>query len=343
MRGGRSLQRRAVSLSIALGALVCAPLHAHHSAANFDTRTEIVVEGVVTKYDWRNPHVYMALEVERADGTRAEQEVEAGASSVLLPLGLTQDSVQIGERVAIRANPSRAGEGRIVLGRELTKADGTVLPLNIGSRSARAPSTAEAASIAGTWFSPLTSFREFGGSQREWQLTPKAQAAREAYDGTTQSAHAQCIPVTTPMVMVYPVVITVEVNPDTVIFNVDWMTTRRVVYLDGRGHPENAERTLNGHSIGRWEGDTLVVDTTLFADHREGLAFGIPSGARKHVSERFSLSDDRRHLDYEATFQDPEHLTAPVSFAAPWEYRPELAPTGLACDLDVAQRFLSYE
>jgi hypothetical protein len=145
------------------------------------------------------------------------------------------------------------------------------------------------------------------------------------------------------MVMVYPVVITVEVNPDTVIFNVDWMTTRRVVYLDGRGHPENAERTLNGHSIGRWEGDTLVVDTTLFADHREGLAFGIPSGARKHVSERFSLSDDRRHLDYEATFQDPEHLTAPVSFAAPWEYRPELAPTGLACDLDVAQRFLSYE
>jgi hypothetical protein len=121
------------------------------------------------------------------------------------------------------------------------------------------------------------------------------------------------------------------------------MTTRRVVHLDGRAHPENGERTLNGHSIGRWEGDTLVVDTTLFADHREGLAFGIPSGAGKHVTERFSLSADRRHLDYAAVLEDPEHLAAPVSFAAQWEHRPELAPTGLACDLDVAQRFLSYE
>jgi hypothetical protein len=334
---------RPIAVFAVLAALASGPLDAHHSAANFDTRTEITVEGVVTKYDWRNPHVYMALEVEGPDSARVEQEVEAGASSVLLPLGLTPDSVQVGERVAIRANPSRSGAGHIVLGRELTKADGTVLPLNIGSRSARAPSTAEAASIAGTWFSPLTSFRAFSASQRDWQLTPKAQAARDAYDGTTQSAHAQCIPVTTPMVMVYPVVITVEIDPDTVVFNVDWMTTRRVVYLDGRAHPENGERTLNGHSIGHWEGDTLVVDTTLFADHREGLAFGIPSGAAKRVVERFSLAADRRHLDYAAVLEDPENLAAPVSFAAQWEYRPELTPTGLACDRDVAQRFLNYD
>jgi hypothetical protein len=330
-------------VSALFGTLAGAPLHAHHSAANFDTRAEITVEGIVTKYDWRNPHVYMALEVANPDGTRVEQEVEAGASSVLLPLGLTPESVQVGDRVSIRGNPSRSGPGHIVLGRELTKADGTVLPLNIASRSARAPSTAQASSIAGTWFSPLASFRAFSGSQSDWQLTPQAQAAREAYDGTTQSAHAQCIPVTTPMVMVYPVVITVEVNPDTVVFNVDWMTTRRVVYLDGRAHPEDGERTLNGHSIGHWEGDTLVVDTTLFADHREGLAFGIPSGAGKHVSERFSLAADRRHLDYSAVLEDPDNLAAPVNFAAQWEYRPELAPTGLACDRDVAQRFLSYE
>jgi hypothetical protein len=230
-----------------------------------------------------------------------------------------------------------------VLGRELTKSDGTVLPLNIASRSARPPSTVEAASIAGTWFSPLSSFRAFSASQRDWQLTAEAQAARESYDGTTQSAHAQCIPVTAPMVMVYPVVITVDVSADTVTFNVDWMTTRRVVHLDGRSHPENGERTLNGHSIGHWEGETLVVDTTLFAAHREGLAFGIPSGERKHVVERFSLSEDRTRLDYEAVFEDLDYLTAPATFKAQWEHRPELAPTGLACDLDVARRFLSYE
>jgi hypothetical protein len=41
--------------------------------------------------------------------------------------------------------------------------------------------------------------------------------------------------------------------------------------------------------------------------------------------------------------EDPENLAAPVSFAAQWEHRPELAPTGLACDRDVAQRFLTYD
>jgi hypothetical protein len=329
---------------LVLGVLAPPPLLAHHSAANFDTRAEVMVQGVVTRYDWKNPHVYMAIEIEGSDGTRVEQAIEAGASSVLLPLGLTADSVRLGDRVTVRGNPSRQGPGHIVLGRELTKADGTVLPLNIASRSARAATDAEATSIAGTWFAPFASFGAFSGSRRSWQLTPQAAAAVTEYDGTTQSAHAQCIPVTAPMVMVYPVITTVEVGDDTVVFNVDWMASRRIVYLDGRGHPENGERTLHGHSIGHWEGDTLVVDTRLFADHREGLAFGIPSGAGKHVVERFSLNADRRHLDYEAWLEDPEYLLiAPVSFSSQWEYRPELTPTGLACDLEVAQRFLTGE
>ena len=143
--------------------------------------------------------------------------------------------------------------------------------------------------------------------------------------------------------MVYPVVTTVEVHSDTVVFNIDWMQSRRVVYLDGRGHPDNGERTLHGHSIGHWEGNTLVVDTTQYADHREGLAFGIPSGAGKHTVERFSLSEDRKHLDYEIMLEDPEYLVEPVTYSSQWEYRPELSPSGLACDLDVAQRFLSEE
>jgi hypothetical protein len=330
-------------LAIGVAALAAQPAGAHHSPANFDTRAEITITGVVTRYDWKNPHVYLAIEMPGADGVPVEQAIEAGASSVLLPLGLTPESVRLGDRVTVRGNPSRQGAGHIVLGRELTKADGTVLPLNIASRSARVPSGVEAASIAGTWFSPFSSFGAFSGSRRSWQLTPKALQAVTEYDGTTQSAHAQCIPVTAPMLMVYPVTTTVEVSDDTVVFNVDWMTSRRVVYLDGRGHPDNDERTLHGHSIGHWEGDTLVVDTTHFADHREGLAFGIPSGAGKHVVERFSLNADRKHLDYEAWLEDPEHVVLPVSFSAQWEYQPELTPTGLACDLEVAQRFLSGE
>ncbi len=127
---------------------------AHHSAAQFDTRTEVVLEGTVTQFDWRNPHVYTAIEVETDEGERYIQEIEAGASSILLPLGLSPDAVDIGDRISVIAAPNRRGERRIVLGRQMTKADGTVLPLNIAAPSARAPSVAQAESLEGTWFAP---------------------------------------------------------------------------------------------------------------------------------------------------------------------------------------------
>jgi hypothetical protein len=330
-------------LTLAVACVIAAPAAAHHSSAMFDTSTEITLEGIVTHYDWKNPHVYMAIETRGPDGARIEQQIEAGASSVLLPLGLTADALRPGDRVTVLANPNRRGGGRIVLGRELTKADGTVLPLFIGSRDVRAAADAEASSIEGTWFAPRPGFFGLNGARRSWQLTEKAQAALAAFDGTTESAHASCIPVTAPTLMVYPVITTVEVSEETVVFNIDWMTSRRVVYMDGRGHSQNGERTLHGHSIGHWEGDTLVVDTRLYADHREGLAFGIPSGSAKHTVERFALSADRKHLDYSIVLEDPEYLVEPVSYSSQWEYRPELEPTGLACELDVARRFLTED
>lgn len=322
--------------------LMAVAVRAHHSAAQFDTSTEIVLEGTVTKYDWKNPHVYMAIEMLGEDGNRYVQEIEAGASSVLLPLGLTSDALEIGDRVLVTAAPNRRGAGHIVLGRELAKADGTILPLFIASRNVRPSSGARATSIEGTWFAPRAGFLALNGSRRSWQLTEEATAAAEAFD-PSQSVHAECIPVTTPTLMVYPVVSTVTILDDRAVFDIDWMQSRRIVYLDGRGHPDDMEPSLHGHSIGHWEGDTLVVDTRLYSEHREGLGFGLPSGRGKHTVERFSLNEDGRHLDYEVTVEDPQYLSAPASHRSQWEFRPDLEPTGLACDLDVAQRYLREE
>jgi hypothetical protein len=143
--------------------------------------------------------------------------------------------------------------------------------------------------------------------------------------------------------MLYPVTSVIEVAQDVVKMHVDWMTSERVVYLDGRGHPENGAPTLHGHSIGRWEGATLVVDTTQFSDHKEGLTLGVPSGTRKHLMERFTLADDRKHLRYDVVLEDPDYLATPVTWTSEWDYRPDLKPTGRACDLDVARRFLTQD
>ncbi len=323
-------------------ALACGRAAAHHSAAMFDTSKLISIEGVVTRYQWRNPHVYMTVRATVPDGATIDQDIEAGAPSVLLPLGLTQDSLHAGDHVVVHANPNKRGAGHIVLGRDVVTADGRTLPLFIASRGVRSAPEAHAEGLAGTWFAPLQGFFAFNSSRSHWSLTPAGKSALAEFN-IREATHAQCIPVTAPTLMVYPVVTTVEVNKDTVVFNVDWMGSKRIVYIDGRGHPKDGARTLHGHSIGHWEGETLVVDTVQYADHREGNALGLPSGARKHLVERFSLSKDRRHMNYEATLEDPDYLAKPVEFSSQWDYRPDLAPTGLPCDLDVARRYLTDE
>ena len=338
---GRSRRRHGVWAAALL--VQALPAAAHHSAALYDTTQNVAVDGVVTKFDWRNPHVYMTLRVTEANGAQREQEIEAGASSVLLPLGLTPDAVAIGERVTIRGNPSKRGASGPVLGRELVKADGSVLPLNLGSAASRkAPADSAAASIAGTWFPPRQGFYGFNAAHEKWPLTERGRAAVAAFD-PRKAAYTDCIPVTAPILMVYPVTSVVEVAADAVRFRVDWMASERVVYLDGRGHPADGAPSLHGHSIGRWEGGTLVVDTTQFAPHKQGNAMDLPSGPRKHLVERFTLSDDRRHLRYESVLEDPDHLRSPVTYGAEWDYRPDLAPTNVACDLDVARRFITLK
>ncbi len=325
-------------LAVIIGLIFSVAVRAHHSAVMFDTTRQIVVDGVVTDYDWRNPHVHMVLEATGPDGERFEQRVEVGAPSVLSPLGLTPDSLRVGERVSVYGNPNRVDERRGMLGLYLTKADGSQLPLNIGAQSLLERADAQATSIAGTWFAPLVPFRGFVRSQGGWPLTELARAEKAQWS-IDQASYADCVPVSVPTLMIYPVASTVEVNADTVEFYVDWMTSRRVVYLDGRGHPENAEPTLHGHSIGHWEGDTLVVDTVNYAAHSEGLTMGVGSGPRKHTVERFSLAEDGRHMNYSVIVEDPDYLTEPLTHSSQLEYRPNLEPTRLACDLEAAQRY----
>jgi hypothetical protein len=325
-------------LAVIVGVVTSVVARAHHSAVMFDTSREIVVDGIVTEYDWRNPHVHMVLEITGANGEIREQRVEVGAPSVLAPLGLTPDSLRVGERVSIYGNPNRADVRRSMLGLYLTKADGSQLPLNIGAPSLLEPDDARATSIEGTWFGPLAPFRGFVRSQGNWPLTDKARMERAEWT-IEQAAYADCVPVTAPTLMIYPVTTTVEVNDDTVVFEVDWMTSRRVVYLDGRGHPANAEPTLHGHSIGHWEGETLVVDTIHYAAHSEGLTMGVGSGRGKHTVERLSLAADGQHMNYEVIVEDPEYLVEPLTHSSQLEYRPDLEPTGLACDLEAARRY----
>ena len=83
----------------------------------------------------------------------------------------------------------------------------------------------------------------------------------------------------------------------------------RTIYMDSRSHTANASRSARGHSIGRWEGDTLVVDTIGFDESAWIDNLGPPTTDKLHTIERFTRTDSSQ-IRYEITIDDPGAYTA---------------------------------
>ena len=84
----------------------------------------------------------------------------------------------------------------------------------------------------------------------------------------------------------------------------------RQIFLDGRGHPRDWNPTWQGHSIGKWEADTLVIDTTGFNDKAWLSLSGIPHTEKLHTIERIRRPD-YGHIEVEITMEDSGAFTGP--------------------------------
>ena len=95
------------------------------------------------------------------------------------------------------------------------------------------------------------------------------------------------------------------------ILNIAGPHSWRVIYMDGRAHPPaaNLRPTFLGHSIGMWEGDTLVVDTVGF-NEKGWVAGSFPTTEKLHLTERISRPN-LKTLVYEMTIDDPSAYTKP--------------------------------
>ena len=94
------------------------------------------------------------------------------------------------------------------------------------------------------------------------------------------------------------------------VFNVSNANSFRVIYMDGRGHPPSRAPDYFGHSVGHWDGDTLVVDTVGFSEKFWMNRDGLPHTSQLHLVERLTRVDFDT-LDYEVTVDDPGAYTAP--------------------------------
>jgi hypothetical protein len=334
--------RKPLFLVCAGCALAPAAVVAHHSRANYDMTKEIVVEGTVAALAWTNPHISMTIETQGAGGEPSRLEVELSSVSEALALGLKKEAIEPGSHVVVRAHPGRRGPGSKAAGLDVRAGDGTVYPLNIDARLAVIPPAQPASGIAGHWAPTLESYPGLGVIARPMQVTDAGRAAaaeaRRASAGT--GGALPCEPFPPPFISLFPDLRTIEVDRATVVMHFEGaigVPMERVVHLDQDAHPAGVTPSLMGHSIGRWEGDTLVIDTVGFAPHPFGV-LTFPSGPNKHLVERLALTGDRRQLQYSFTLEDASVLAAPFSFTALWNHRPDLEFSGVACDPEVSRR-----
>jgi hypothetical protein len=326
--------------TVAAAALTPVAAIAHHSPAQYDLTREVELEGTVKTLDWKNPHILMTLEMRGAAGEPVLQEIEVAAVSQVRVLGLPRQAIAPGEQVVVRAAQSRRGPGAKALGLTVTTDDGAVYSLMSVHPvlSVRPAATTQARGLEGHWVPTVDSFNIYSVAQ-SWPFTEAGSAAYAEMRTRVQSgATGFCEPFTVFNLAVIPDPISIEVDETSVVlvYEAEGMNQRRVVHLDQAQHPAIAEPSLLGHSIGRWEGEALVIDTVAIA-HPRGV-FVLPATASTRVVERLALTADRRQIEYTITIEDPAHLTSPGSFMARWDHRPDLEPSAEPCDPDNARR-----
>jgi hypothetical protein len=321
----------------AVSGLIAHPSSAHHSYAMFALDRNLTLEGEITKLEWANPHVYIEIVVDGAERERWQVQGEAPGAMALL--GWSPQSLVPGERVRILGVPLRRPTRNMALGAAVIKADGSSLGMRPGAPPPPSAEHEPPAGLAGRWLTEadaalVDAFLDPAGT---WRLTPAGAAAAASYRDSENPAK-DCVPEPVPYAMVWSATRSIETGPDGIVIR-DSLGVERTIHLDRESH-DGAEYAPHGHSIGRFEAGVLVVDTRRFQPHRRGNGWGLPSGPRKRLQERFEPSADGATLTYSFSLDDPDYLAEPVTGTLRLSYRPDLPLVDEPCDIDVARRYL---
>jgi hypothetical protein len=144
---------------------------------------------------------------------------------------------------------------------------------------------------------------DFGGLK----LTPRALEEIRNYDFADELKRENtCVPPAAVFYMQSPFPMEIYHGTEMIVFKMEYYDMVRIIFLDGRDHPPaDAPHTKSGHSIGHWEGDTLVVDTTHLASGTL-MNNGLSHSENVHMQERFRLSTDGTTLWLTQVYEDPE-------------------------------------
>lgn len=160
---------------------------------------------------------------------------------------------------------------------------------------------------------------DFGGLK----LSETARAEVENYDFAAElDPQNACIRPSVALYMQAPFPMEIYQGRDLIVFKMEYFDMYRVIFLDGREHPPaDAPHSKSGHSVGHWDGNSLVVDTTHIASG-SFLNNGFNHSDDLHIVERFAMSPDGKTLWLTQTYEDPSVFEGTAARYMAWTLRP---------------------
>lgn len=325
------------SLSICRIAIVIVGLHssgtfAHHSRAEFSDEV-LVFEGELLSVNWANPHPTFAVDI-----ASERWEVQAfGSVYTLARGGVSGDVFMPGTIVRIAGQVSTRRD-KLLLTSNMLLASGEEVVLNGGAdtfwndagiggaanwaaaQSDLVDARAENRGLFRVWSQPhrdgATADSAIEGAITLHVPYNDVALARRAKWDPLDDPDMQCMPKGMPAVMVTPHPFTFSQDGPNIRIVAHEYDVERIIYMEDPPDPETLPPQPVGFSVGRWEGDTLVVETTDIAWNYFFFGFGL--GDNVEVVERIRLSEDQSRLDYTAAFTDPETFTEPARIERYW-------------------------
>lgn len=189
--------------------------------------------------------------------------------------------------------------------------------------------------LSGVWQRPYVPdmTKNAAGQQgmAELPFTPWGLDNWKKYDAAKYDYTAHCLPLGLTRSMNSPFPVQLIHTASQLAILVEMNNTFHVVPTDGRKHPTDLGPLWNGLSVGHWEGDTMVVETTGFNDTSRLDTIGHPHSDALHVTQRFTRTD-ATHIAYEVIIDDPKTYTSTWKNTRTFTLRPDWEIMEYSCE-----------
>lgn len=310
---------------------------AHHSfAGRFDSAASMEIEGELVEVKWANPHAYM--KVKTVDkGKTVVWTLETAGASQMVRSGVQKEFLIVGSKVKVAGWPPLTA-AREIHATNLLTADGKELVLFRGAtpkftktltgnydyaRKREGNKTRPELGLFRIW-----SFTQVAGflipedvnanyNIKNYPLTPAALASVAKYDKNRDNPTLKCKPKGMPMIMENPYPFSIMKKGNDIQIQIEEYDLLRTIHMNQTAAPAGTKPSPLGYSVGKMEGNTLVVTTTHISFPWFDQA-GIPQSTQSSLVERFTPTADGSRLDYTVTVTDPVNFTKPVTLNRYW-------------------------